>query len=119
VLDRHGKPCPQQVRGHPGNSATHSRGALLPETMGWMAASVPDGKLEGYLLNFLMVLPSESWMHLEERGERSWALLPYCFYIKVSEGKGTRRGLQRIFKVCRNTNRKVGLYGRRYRFFRL
>lgn len=70
-----------------------------------------SSKLLEYLWDFLATLPSELWMHLEEREERAWALLSYCFYIKVYEVKGTRRRLRRICKVCRNTNRKAGFYG--------
>lgn len=58
------------------------------------ASRVSAGKQEGDLINFLMVLPSELWMDLEKREERSWALVSCCFYIKICEVKGTRRRLE-------------------------
>lgn len=97
VMDRHGKLTPQQVEGVLWkwySMSTQGFACQLPELMEQTAPRVSASKQEGDVSNFLMVLPSELWMDLEKREERSWALLSYCFYIKICEVKGTRRRLE-------------------------
>lgn len=96
-MDRHGKLTPQQVEGvlwkwysTPSQGFAHQ----LPEVMEQTAPRVSASKQEGDISNFLMVLPSELWMDLEKRKKRPWALLSYCFYIKICKVKGTRRRLE-------------------------
>lgn len=75
------------------NTLTQGFAHQFPDLMEQTASRVSAGKQEGDLINFLMVLPSELWMDLEKREERSWALV-CCFYIKICEVKGTRRRLE-------------------------
>lgn len=69
------------------NTLTQGFAHLLPEEMEQTASRVSAGKQEGDFNNFLMVLPSELCVDLEKRGERSWALLSYHFYIKICGSK--------------------------------